>query len=348
MGRMQNAMQRSSSELQQILQEQQSILQETETSHKDATRELDEKLAEELAKFEEKARTELAAITDAFVERDLEIEEGTSPAAIRPDMEDRDTSLHPLIAEMSAMLKERDFPALSKQMALALEELRKRELDSLNDDQKKALAALEALAEQHRALNEIAAPELTEEQAKAVRELAAREHALESRTANLTERLRNLFQLFPSLDPKILKNIVEAQGFMGDAGTELSQLSPGMAIPPEEQAIQRLSQSNQQMQSAMQQLAQRGRLGRVPLVYMFRRGRFMPSGRLIPLPGNPQFPDFDIDQGITGLDTEKFKLPGKDDYKPEKFRQEILDSLKQGVPSQFKEQVESYFKELAQ
>ena len=98
----------------------------------------------------------------------------------------------------------------------------------------------------------------------------------------------------------------------------------------------------------MQRLAQRGQMGRVPLVYMFRRGRFMPSGRLMPLPGNPQFPDFDMDQGITGLDTEKFKLPGKDDYKPEKFREEILESLKQGVPVQFKEQVESYFRELAQ
>lgn len=349
MGRMQNAMTRSSSELQQILQEQQSILQETENSHKEATRELDAKLAEALAQFEATARTELAEMRDAFAEQDREMDESqTSEEANAPDTTNRNANLYPLISSMNTMLEERDFPTLSKQMALALEELRKQELDGFDDARGQAIAALEKLTEQHRAVNEIAAPELNPTQTMAVRELATRQSALESRTTNLTDRLRNLFQLFPSLDPKILKNIVEAGGFMGDARTELGQLSPTTAIPPEEQAIQRLSQSNQQMQSAMQRLAQRGQMGRVPLVYMFRRGRFMPSGRLMPLPGNPQFPDFDMDQGITGLDTEKFKLPGKDDYKPEKFREEILDSLKQGVPGQFKEQVESYFKELAQ
>ena len=92
------------------------------------------------------------------------------------------------------------------------------------------------------------------------------------------------------------------------------------------------------------QLAQ----GRVPLVHVFRRGRFLPSGQFLPPTGTPQFPDHDIDDNLTGLDTEKFKLPGKDDYKPEKFRKEVLESLKEGVPDRFKEQVERYFRELSQ
>lgn len=349
MGRMQSAMMQSSSELQQILEEQQSILQGTETSHKETTRILDEKLAEALAQFEEKARAQLPSMVEAFQETLEETRENASPApGTSPEGWVQPPSYYPLFAGMSGMLDERDFTALKKQMELALDELKKEGLDTFDEDQKRAIAALEELAEQQQALSELTGPELTAEQKETVRGLAGRESALEHRTGSLTERLRNLFQLFPSLDPKILKNIEEAEGFMGTAAEQLAALEPGTAIPPEEQAIQRLSQSNQQMQSAMQQLAQRGQMGRVPLVYMFRLGRFMPSGRLMPLPGTPQFPDFDVDQGITGLDTEKFKLPGKDDYQPEKFREEILDSLKQGVPPQFKEQIESYFKELTQ
>jgi hypothetical protein len=103
------------------------------------------------------------------------------------------------------------------------------------------------------------------------------------------------------------------------------------------------------MQSAMQQMAQRGQLGNMPMTRLFRGGRFLPFGSLTPLPGMPQFPEFDIEQGFTGLDTEKFRLPGKEDYKaPRNFREEILESLKQGVPPQMKEQIERYFKNLSE
>jgi len=81
---------------------------------------------------------------------------------------------------------------------------------------------------------------------------------------------------------------------------------------------------------------------------VFRRGRFLPSGQFLPPTGTPEFPEHDIDENLTGLDTEKFKLPGKDDYKPEHFRKEVLESLKQGVPDRYKDQIERYFRELSQ
>ena len=92
------------------------------------------------------------------------------------------------------------------------------------------------------------------------------------------------------------------------------------------------------------------RMGNMPVTRLFRQGgRFMPYGSMLPLPGMPQFPQFDIEQGFTGLDTEKFRLPGKEEYKaPRNFREEILDSLKQGVPPQMKEQIERYFKNLSE
>jgi hypothetical protein len=103
------------------------------------------------------------------------------------------------------------------------------------------------------------------------------------------------------------------------------------------------------MQSAMQQMAQRGQIGNMPMTRLFRQGRFLPYGSMTPLPGMPQFPDFNIENGFSGLDTEKFRLPGKDEYKaPRNFREEILESLKHGVPPQMKDQIERYFKNLSE
>jgi hypothetical protein len=185
---------------------------------------------------------------------------------------------------------------------------------------------------------------------KRLRDLAQRQDALKQRTDELHEKLDSLFQLFPSLDPKIVQNIGEAGQSMGSAKDRLGQLDSRGAVPPEQTALDRLSQSQQQMQSAMQQMAQRGQMGNMPMTRLFRQGgRFLPFGNMTPLPGMPQFPDFDIESGFTGLDTEKFRLPGKEEYKaPRNFREEILESLKQGVPPQMKEQIERYFKNLSE
>src|SRR5687768_18440287 len=91
---------------------------------------------------------------------------------------------------------------------------------------------------------------------------------------------------------------------MGNANDRLGRLDSQGAVPPERDALDRLSQSQQQMQSAMQQMAQRGQLGNMPMTRLFRQGRFMPGGMLAPLPGMPQFPEFDVNSGFTGLDTE--------------------------------------------
>jgi hypothetical protein len=172
---------------------------------------------------------------------------------------------------------------------------------------------------------------------------------LKDRTQALHEKLESLFQLFPSLDPKIVQNLGEAGTSMGTAKDRLGQLDSRGAVPPERDALDRLSQSQQQMQSAMQQMAQRGQLGNMPVTRFFRGGRFLPYGSLTPLPGTPQFPEFNVEGGFTGLDTEKFRLPGKEDYKaPRNFREEILESLKQGVPPQMKDQIERYFKNLSE
>jgi Domain of unknown function (DUF4175) len=190
---------------------------------------------------------------------------------------------------------------------------------------------------------------LSDAEKRDLRDLANRQDVLRERTNELHEKLESLFQLFPQLDPKIVQNIGEAGSSMGGAHERLGQLDSRGAVPPEQTALDRLSQSQQQMQSSMQQMAQRGQIGNMPMTRLFRQGRFLPYGSMMPLPGMPQFPDFNIENGFSGLDTEKFRLPGKDEYKaPRNFREEILESLKHGVPPQMKDQIERYFKNLSE
>ena len=341
MSRMQGAMNRSSSELQQILQEQQEILLGTESTHKEATGEIEARREEAVLNLAASAQADLAVLAHLLAAPDLESDRGR-PAAER----ERDAAIRGLLSGLREMFENRDFDAFAKQFGPVTEELAG--MGPLDEARQAALAMLAALAREYQAIASLPDPELTPPQKGAVRGLATREDVLKKRTTDLVERLRYLFQLFPSLDPKIVNNIAEAGQFMGEATHELGSLRPGQAIPPEQQAINRLSESSQQMQQAMQRMAQRGQFGRVPLVQVFRRGRFLPTGQFLPPTGTPQFPDHDIDENLTGLDTEKFKLPGKDDYKPEKFRKEILESLKQGVPDRYKEQIERYFRELSQ
>ena len=341
MSRMQGAMNRSSSELQQILQEQQEILLGTESTHKEATGDIDARREEAVLNLAASAQADLAVLAHLLAAPDLESDRGR-PAAER----ERDAAIRGLLSGLRDMFENRDFDAFAKQFGPVTEELAG--MGPLDEARQAAQAMLAALAREYQAIASLPDPELTPPQKGAVRGLATREDVLKKRTTDLVERLRYLFQLFPSLDPKIVNNIAEAGQFMGEATHELGSLRPGQAIPPEQQAINRLSESSQQMQQAMQRMAQRGQFGRVPLVQVFRRGRFLPTGQFLPPTGTPQFPDHDIDENLTGLDTEKFKLPGKDDYKPEKFRKEILESLKQGVPDRYKEQIERYFRELSQ
>ena len=341
MSRMQGAMNRSSSELQQILQEQQEILLGTESTHKEATGDIEARREEAVLNLAASAQADLAVLAHLLAAPDLESDRGR-PAAER----ERDAAIRGLLSGLRDMFENRDFDAFAKQFGPVTEELAG--MGPLDEARQAALAMLAALAREYQTIASLPDPELTLPQKGAVRGLATREEVLKKRTTDLVERLRYLFQLFPSLDPKIVNNIAEAGQFMGEATHELGSLRPGQAIPPEQQAINRLSESSQQMQQAMQRMAQRGQFGRVPLVQVFRRGRFLPTGQFLPPTGTPQFPDHDIDENLTGLDTEKFKLPGKDDYKPEKFRKEILESLKQGVPDRYKEQIERYFRELSQ
>ena len=342
MGRMQGEMSRSTNELQQIAREQQEILLNTEDINKSALSERDNALKEKLDRFLENAKTELGKLTELFPDR-----EGPEDPEAATKLDD--ATMNQLLKNLIAKLLSRDFPGYGEGEGLARKELGKKRDPSQVERVRRAESTLDNLKAELDSLMGQSMQALKESDQKQLRDLANRQGVLRERTESLHEKLESLFQLFPSLDPKIVQNIGEAGKSMNNANERLGRLDSQGAVPPERDALDRLSQSQQQMQSAMQQMAQRGQLGNMPVTRLFRQGRFMPGGMLTPLPGMPQFPEFDVDSGFTGLDTEKFRLPGKEEYKaPRNFREEILDSLKQGVPPQLKDQIERYFKNLSE
>ena len=343
MGRMQGEMQRSTNELEQIAREQQEILLGTEGVNKSALSERDSALKERLDRFLERALKELGQLTQVFPDR----EGGDDDPEITKKLDE--TTMNQLVKNLIAKLLAKDFPGYGEGDNLARNELAKPRTPAQEPKARQAEATLKGLKSELDALMGEPGQTLSEGDKRTVRDLGQRQTVLKERTGDLHEKLESLFQLFPNLDPKILQGIKEAGNSMGSASERLGKLDSPGAVPPERSALERLSQSQQQMQSAMQQMAQRGQLGNMPITRLFRQGRFMPGGMLVPLPGMPQFPQFDVEGGVTGLEMERFRLPDKEDYKaPRNLREEILESLKQGVPPQMKDQIERYFKNLSE
>jgi hypothetical protein len=206
----------------------------------------------------------------------------------------------------------------------------------------------EMLAQSHQRLadlNNLDGQELLDpQQGEELGHLSQRQDAVRQRTETLKHRLDQLSQFNPFLSPELRQQIGEAGEFMGEAEGELSGRRARQAIPPEEEALRRLSQGQQAMQQAMQQMAQRGQMGQMPVPMVLRR----PGD---PFAFNPQpFPDRSPqNQGRMGINTRDFKIPGKEEFKaPKQFREEIMEALKRGGPSQFRGQIEQYFKNLTE
>jgi len=97
-----------------------------------------------------------------------------------------------------------------------------------------------------------------------------------------------------------------------------------------------------------QQMAMRMQAARYgyPWAYDPRAGWYY--GPWIPMPTLPQ-PEFNRprERGMTGIDREEFETPSKDAYKvPKRLREKVLDALKEGVPPEYKRDVERYFRGL--
>jgi hypothetical protein len=179
--------------------------------------------------------------------------------------------------------------------------------------------------------------------------LSSRQENLEKRTGNLTEKLEMLSQLFPGMDTEILNDLKESTDSMGRASGRLKGEDAPGAIPPEQEAIRSLTRSQQAMQQMAQQMAMQmqNRWGYL-WGYDPRPGWYY--GPWVPMPTLPQ-PELrrPREKGYTGIDREEFDTPSKDAYKaPQILREKVMESLKEGIPSQYRREVERYFKGLTE
>ena len=315
---LQQEMSHQSGELAKILEEQKEILSETEKIDRDVRaqieEEIDKRLNLTLPQFQE-ALDELSRF-------------------LVPEQKD-------LTEDLQMLLKERNMERFSELMKeLEKEMVMRPEMGKLIQKLRKMVEGMTPGAK------EIMTPNEREK----FPGLSGRQGNLRERTMGLREKLEMLAQLFPGMDTEILNDLKEATGSMGDASRSLRQENASGAIPPEQEAIRRLTRSQQAMQQMAQQMAMRMQAMRwaYPFAYDPRPGWYY--GPWVPMPTLPQ-PELNRprERGYTGIDREEFELPSKDAYKaPKIFREKILESLKEGIPPQYKKEVEKYFRSLTE
>ena len=316
--RLQAEMSGQAGELEKVLADQKEILRETERVDKETKRRIEEETEKRLNQSLPQSKVALEDLR-----RLLQAEQSD------------------LIEELEKFLKESKLERFS-QLAEELEkELSgKEEVQRLIRDLRERIESLTPNS------NEVMSPENREK----FPGLSSRQENLRKRTEGLREKLEMLAQLFPGMDTEILNDLKDAAGSMDRASGKLrAEDTPG-AIPPEQEAIRRLMRSQQAMQQMAQQMAMRMQAARwgYPLAYDPRPGWYY--GPWVPMPTLPQ-PELNRprERGYTGLDREEFDPPSKDAYQaPKIFREKVLESLKEGIPSQYKREVERYFRGLTE
>ena len=213
---------------------------------------------------------------------------------------------------------------------------------------------VDKLINMSRALTPLSDEVMTADGREAFPGLSSRQEKLQERTGGLGEALERLAQLYPGMDTKIITDLKGAAAAMGKASGKLKATDAAGAIPPEQEAIRGLARSQQAARQMAQQMARQMAMHRqanrwgYPRGYDSRYGWYYGPG--IPLPTLPQ-PEVKRPRirGYTGIDKQEFDPPDKDAYKaPQKLREKVMEALKEDIPSQYRREVEKYFRGLTQ
>lgn len=316
--RFQGEMNRQTGELDRILAEQKEILTETEKLDRELKRRLEGEIEKRIAQSHGRLK---------------EIFDQLKPLLSHEQVD--------LIEEIERSLREERLERFSH----LVKELMKEPFE--NEEVQKLILELKERGEE---LNPDTREAMTSESRKRFPELSSRQENLQERTKAIHEKLEMLSQLFPGMDVEILNDLKEAGASMGEASKKLRNEDAPAALPPEQEAIRRLSRSQQAMQQMAQQMAiqmQALRWG-YPLVYDPRPGWYY--GPWIPQPTLPQ-PEVKrpLEKGFTGIDREEYEPPSKDAYRaPKIFREKVMESLKEEVPPSYRREVEKYFRGLTE
>ena len=183
--------------------------------------------------------------------------------------------------------------------------------------------------------------------------LRDRQKDLRKRLGDFERQLRRMMQIYPFINPSILRRIAEAGEAMEEATAALAKRSSSRAVPPEEEAIRKLAEGQNSMQQAMQQMAQRGSVGLGTPRGFSALGPGM--GRQRPWwSRNPNFPQprgsndrGREEDGNLGTQFSEVLIPDREQYKvPAKYREEIMEAMKDGLPKGMRGEIEDYFDRL--
>jgi hypothetical protein len=316
--RLQGEMSHQSGELAKILTEQKEILSDTEKIDREMRALKEEEIGRRLDLALPRFKESLEELSRFLLPEQKDLAEGLEMLLKRGDLQ-----------KFSQLAKELEREMTGRTEARRLIQGLMRMAEEMNPDSKEMV---------------------TPSQKEKFPDLSLRQDHLKERTRGLKEKVEMLAQLFPGMDTEILNDLRGAADAMGQASGKLRDESAQGAVPPEQEAIRRLTQSQQSMQQMAQQMAMRMQATRwgYPFAYDPRPGWYY--GPWIPMPTLPQ-PEAKRprERGYTGIEREEFELPSKDAYKaPEIFREKILESLKEGIPSQYKREVEKYFRGLTE
>ena len=316
--RLQSEMSHQTGELEKILKEQKEILSKTDAMDQALSRLMEEEIKKRLDDMQSRLREALERLRQ------------------RLPSEEEDP-----VSEMERLLDEKRLDGLSEQTKI-LEDMFKENPD-VRELVEEISQMLKALALDQKAV-------MDSDGKEAFSDLSMRQEALRQKTQDLGDALERLSQLFPGMDTEIISDLKGGAGSMGQASDKLNQEDAPGAIPPEQEAIQRLSRSQRAMQQMAQQMAMGMQAGRWGYLWGYDPRGGWYYGPYGPMPTLPQ-PDVrrPLERGYTGLDREEFETPSKDAYKaPQILREKVMEALKQEVPTQYRQEVERYFKGLTE
>jgi hypothetical protein len=204
-----------------------------------------------------------------------------------------------------------------------------------------ALERLQALQQQLHGLPQDRQAMLTPTQRGQLGQTGEQQGAVREDTEALQQAFQDLLPLMPFLPMEMGKNLQEAVPFMQQAEGELAGHRSQQALPPEQEALERLRSAQNGLQQALQQMAQRGQMMGMSMPMLRQAGR-------LPLPNAMPQPRVDQQQaGMAGANVRNFQLPDKEAYKvPRMFREDIMEALKEGYPARYKELIEQYYRNI--
>jgi hypothetical protein len=347
MDTMSQQMQQSSNELAELIQRQERILDNTQQIDQEALQQLNQ--AQQRAFDAAQQRLQQALNNLSKLAGDLS-RQARHHSDLDQAFQQAYQQLLKQLQELRQQVEAHDMPQATKELEAAQQQLawmQRRIERLLRPDEgmqrqaAQAVEQLDAIRQQMQGLPQDRQAMLTPTQRGQLGELAEQQGSVREGTQALQQAFERLLPVMPFLPTELGKNLQEALPFMGQAQGELQGHQSQQAIPPEQQALDRLRGAQNSMQQAMQQMAQRSQMMGMSLPMLQQAGRF-PMPNSLPQPG--------VDQssgGVAGTNVRNFQLPDKEAYKaPRMFREDIVEALKEGYPERFKELIEQYYRNI--